>query len=27
VTMLLVNTVVAWCRRHQIAIELSDLVV
>jgi methylenetetrahydrofolate dehydrogenase (NADP+)/methenyltetrahydrofolate cyclohydrolase len=27
VTMLLVNTVVAWCRRHQVAIELSDLVV
>ena len=27
VTMLLVNTVVAWCRRHQVAMELSDLVV
>ncbi len=27
VTMLLVNTVVAWCRRHQIAMELNDLVV
>ncbi len=27
VTMLLVNTVLAWCRRHQVALELSDLVV
>jgi methylenetetrahydrofolate dehydrogenase (NADP+)/methenyltetrahydrofolate cyclohydrolase len=27
VTMLLVNTVVAWCRRHGVAHGLDDLVV
>jgi methylenetetrahydrofolate dehydrogenase (NADP+)/methenyltetrahydrofolate cyclohydrolase len=27
VTMLLVNTVMAWCRRHQVVLELTDLVV
>jgi len=27
VTMLLVNTVVAWCRRHQIDHDLADLIV
>jgi len=26
VTMLLVNTVVAWCRRHNIDHDLDDLV-